>query len=177
MTSLRRRSRALAALCLSVSAFVGVGTQVGASAGHTARPAAQPLSDSSARRFFLTTIDEKVRGDWASAWTSLYPLHQRVATRDAYIRCETRTPFSAPLERLRIVDVRSADVRVPGLRRTVPGIALTVTVALRWYGPRDPVVFRHTFHLVPVHGRWAWLLSPSRYRLYAHGECGGLLAS
>ena len=177
MTSLRPRSRAVAALCLSVSVFVGVGTQAGASAGHTARPAAQRLSDSSARRFLLTTIDEKVRGDWARAWTSLYPPHQQVATRDAYIRCESHTPFPAPLERLRIATVHPADVRVPGLRRTVPGVALTVVVSLRWYGPRDPIVFRHTFHLIPVHGRWTWLLSTSRYRLYARGACGARDAS
>ena len=32
----------------------------------------------------------------------------------------------------------------------------------------------HTFHLAAVHGRWAWLLSPSRYRLYRDG-CGSPL--
>ena len=132
------------------------------------------MSDASARRFLLETIEEKMHGDWGKAWTSLYPFHKRVATIGAYVRCETRTAFPAPLESLRVVDVRSAAVRVPGLRRTVAGVALTVVVKLRWYGPRDPIVFRHTFHLVPVRGRWTWLLSPSRYRLYAHGACGAL---
>jgi hypothetical protein len=172
MTSPGRTSRALVALCLSVSAYVCVGAQAGTSAGRVARPAAgRTLSESSARRFLLRTIDEKVRGDWAKAWTSLYPPHKQVAARDAYIRCESRMPFSAPLEALRIIGVRSADVRVPGVPRAVPGVALTVMVSLRWYGPRDPIVFRHTFHLVPVRGRWTWLLSPSRDRLYAHGAC------
>jgi hypothetical protein len=178
MTSPGRTSRAVVALCLSMLAFVCVGVQGGTSAGRVARPAVgRTLSQSSARRFFLTTIDDKVRGDWAKAWTSLYPPHKRVATRDAYIRCESRTPFPAPLEGLRIVGVRRADVRVPGLRRAVPGVAITVIVALRWYGPRDPIVFRHTFHLVPVQGHWTWLLSPSRYRLYARGACGARGAS
>ena len=81
------------------------------------------------------------------------------------------------LHPLRIATVHPADVRVPGLRRTVRGVALTVVVSLRWYGPRDPIVFRHTFHLIPVHGRWTWLLSPSRYRLYARGACGARDAS
>lgn len=178
MTSPAHGSRTLVALCLSVTALVGPGVHASASSGHASRPAVQhALSESSARNFLLTTIDEKIRGEWAKAWTSLYPLHKRIATRNAYIRCESRTPFSAPLERLRIADVRSADVRVPGVRRAVPGVALTVVVALRWYGPRDPIVFRHTFHLVPVEGHWTWLLSSSRYREYAHGECGGLFAS
>ena len=75
---------------------------------------------------------------------------------------------------MRVVDVRPADVRVPGRRGTVPGVAVRVIVALRWYGPRDPIVFRHTFHLVAVEGRWTWLLSPSRYLLYARGACGSL---
>jgi hypothetical protein len=178
MTLPGHRSRVLVALCLSVSAFVGLGVRAHASSGDAAGPAEQHgLSDASARNFLLATIDEKVRGEWAKAWTSLYPFHKRIATRNAYIRCESRTPFSAPLERLRVADVRSADVRVPGLRRTVRGVALTVIVALRWYGPRDPIVFRHTFHLVPVDGHWTWLLSPSRYRQYVHGECGSLVAS
>ena len=159
-------------MCASASAFVGHGAQANAAASPPPHEAEPVLSASSARRFLLTTIDEKVRGDWAKAWTSLYPLHKRIAARDAFIRCESRTPFPAPLESLHIVDVRSAQVRVPGLRRAVEGVAITVVVALRWYGPRDPIVFRHTFHLVPVLGHWTWLLSPSRFRLYAHDACG-----
>jgi hypothetical protein len=144
-------------------------------AGATSRPVSSGtrpvLSHASAERFFLETIEEKVRGDWDRAWRSLYPLHQRIATRDAFVRCEARTPFSAPLQALRVIDVRDAGVRVPGRPRPVPGVAVDVVVELRWYGPRDPIVFRHTFHLVPVHGRWAWLLSPSRYRLYERHAC------
>jgi len=129
-------------------------------------------SHASAARFFLETLEEKLHGDWARVWESLYPFHQRIASREAFVRCEVLTPFAAPLEGLRIAGVRDAPVSVPGQRERVAGVAVDVVVSLRWYGPRDPIVFRHTFHLVPVRGRWTWLLSPSRYLLYADGACG-----
>jgi hypothetical protein len=44
-------------------------------------------------------------------------------------------------------------------------------------GPRDRMTFTHTFHLVPVHGHWTWLLSPQRYALYAHDGCGNFPAA
>jgi len=173
----RVRSQALMVLGATVAALALGLPANGATERPVDRTAQTALSHASAARFFLESLRQKLRGDWGRAWQSLYPLHQRIAPREVFIRCEARTPFPAPLESLHVVDVRAAPVHVPGLRRTVPGIAIGVEVALRWYGPRDPIVFRHTFHLVPVHGRWAWLLSPSRYRLYASGECGSLAAA
>lgn len=140
-------------------------------AGADAGRADPPLSNASAARFFLAEVADKVHGDWEQAWESLYPAHQRVAPRAVFVPCEQALPFAAPLESLRIVRVRAAAVRVPGAARPIPGVAVTAAVELRWFGPRDPIVFRHAFHLVPVDGRWTWLLSPARYRLYAHGGC------
>ena len=171
------RSRALIVLGASVVTLV-LGVPANGATRRPVDPRAQTvLSHASAERFFLATLQAKLRGDWGRAWQSLYPFHQRIATRDAFVRCEARTPFPAPLESLRVVDVRSAAVRVPGLRHTVPGVAIRVEVALRWYGPRHPIVSRYTFHVVPVRGHWTWLLSPSRYRLYAHNACRGLDAA
>jgi hypothetical protein len=127
----------------------------------------------SAGRFFLTVLEQKISGDWAKAWQSLYPLHQRVAARDTFIRCETATPFSAPLESIHIVRVRAVPFRAPGSLHPVPSAAVTVAVELRWYGPRDPITVTYTFHLVAVHGRWTWLLSLDRYRLYQQDACFG----
>lgn len=162
-----------ALLAAGVVAALTLGIPVSATAipttGKTARPPG--LSYASAARFLLGSIEDKVDGDWGRAWQSLYPLHRRMAPRDAFIRCESATPFPARMESLHVVDVRAAAVRVPGLRHDVPGVAIEVKVELAWYGPRDPIVFRHTFHLIPVRGRWTWLLSPSRYRLYVRGAC------
>lgn len=166
------RARARLRICALVLA-VGLGTPAAAlarsPAGHEAQGA---LSTASAGRFLVETIEQKVHGDWGKAWTSLYPFHKRIASRSTYVRCEAVTKFPAPLESLRVTEVRSAAVRVPGLSRRVAGVAITVVVKLRWYGPRDPIVFRHTFHLVPVRGRWTWLLSPSRFWLYKRHGCG-----
>jgi len=38
-------------------------------------------------------------------------------------------------------------------------------------GPRDPIYLKYTFHLVPVGGRWTWLLSTARYHLYRDDGC------
>ena len=67
--------------------------------------------------------------------------------------------------------VRAAPVHVTGLSRPMPGAAVTVAVELGWYGPRDPITFTYTFHLVRVQERWTWLLSAERYGLYLRGAC------
>lgn len=100
----------------------------------------------SAGRFLLAEVELKVAGEWGRAWQSLYPQHQRIAPRDVFIRCEMATPFPLPLESIHVVRVRAARVHVPGVVHAVPGAAVTVAVELRWYGPRDPITFRHTFH-------------------------------
>jgi hypothetical protein len=170
--SRRLASQALVAAGAAVAALA-VGAPVTATAipttGKTARPPG--LSYASAAGFLLDSIEDKIDGDWGRAWVSLYPLHQRIAPRDAFIRCESATPFPARMESLHVLDVRAAAVRVPGLRHALPGVAIGVKVELAWYGPRDPIVFRHTFHLIPVRRRWTWLLSPSRHRLYERGAC------
>jgi hypothetical protein len=121
--------------------------------------------------FLLDDIHGKTHGDWAEAWRSLYPAHRQWAPRATFVRCERRTPMPAELRSIRVVAVRRADVRVAGLRHPLPGVAVTVRVALGWYSPRDPITFSHTFHLVPVSGRWTWILSPERYRLYHDHGC------
>jgi hypothetical protein len=130
----------------------------------------------SAGTFFLTVLEQKISGDWAKAWQSLHPLHKRIAARDTFIRCETARPFNAPLESIHIIRVRAVPFRAPGALHPVRSAAVTVAVELRWYGPRDPITFTHTFHVVAVHGRWTWLLSLDRYRLYQRHACLGVQA-
>ena len=151
---IRRSALATAA----VLALCALAASTGSAAGPAGSRAA--LSPASAARFFLAEVQAKLAGDWERAWRGLYPPHQRVAPRAVFVRCEQATPFAAPLESLHVVRVRAAAVRVPGSARPVPGVAVVAAVELRWFGPRDPIVFLHTFHLVPVDGRWTWLLSP-----------------
>jgi hypothetical protein len=162
-----RIAAALAILCTAAS--------LGAGTARATKAAGLPALDT-AGPFLLDDIRLKVDGRWAVAWDSLYPLHRLVAPRATFVRCEARSRLIAPLDSMRVVSVRRAAVRVPGRTRTVDGVAVTIHVALPWYGPRDPIVFTHTFHLVPVNGRWTWLLSPERYRLYRSGACSAMPA-
>jgi hypothetical protein len=145
--------------------------------GPAARPApaphvlrAPPLR--TAGGYLHTEMLWKVNGHWGRAWRTLYPLHRRVASQRTFVACEQQTPFSAPLRSVVVLGVRRAPVHVAGLSRTVAGAAVTVRVRLAWYGTRDPITFTHTFHLVPVRGRWTWLLSPASYRVYRNDLCG-----
>ncbi len=126
---------------------------------------------STAAPFFLAEVGAKVHGRWGAAWQTLYPFHQRVAPLGTYVKCENQTPFPAPLRAISVESVVRARVHVSGLAHRIAGVALTVRFALQSYGPRDPIVSRHIFHLVPVNGRWTWLLSASEYELYVHGGC------
>jgi hypothetical protein len=143
---------------------------------HVARTATWPRL-ATAGPFLLASVRDKVDGRWATAWESLYPFHQLVVSRTVFVHCERATPFSAPLQSMRIVRVRRSPVQVPGLARPVAGVAVTVRVELTWYGPRDPITLTPTFHLVPVHGHWTWLLSVARYRLYRNEGCSNLPAA
>ena len=169
----RRASRTIGSTVLVVGALAALAlahNSLGASSP-VARPA---LSPASAGRFLVAEVEKKVRGDWEEAWKTLYPAHQRVASRDEFVRCERATPFPpAEFESMRVLRVESASVHVPGRRRVVKGVAVTVLVTLRWYGPRDPILFRHVFHVVPAARGWSWLLSAQRYRLYEHHACPG----
>jgi hypothetical protein len=122
--------------------------------------------------FLVADIRRKLDGRWAAAWRDLYPPHRLVANKLAYVTCERSTPFPAKLQSVRVLSVRRGQVVVAGLGHTVAGVAVRVRIALGWYGSRDPVVFAHTFHLVPVDGHWTWLLSKQRYRLYRADACG-----
>lgn len=122
--------------------------------------------------FLLAHIYDEAAGRWGKVWTNLYPMHQRIVAKGTYVRCETATPFVLPLASVSVGRVRRAGVIVAGLARPIPGVAVTVRAGFATYGPRDTIPVTETFHLVPVHGRWKWLLSPSRFQLYLHSRCG-----
>jgi len=148
-----------------------VGGAVGVAPG--ASRAAVP-SLASARIFVISEVQAKLDGRWARAWSTLYAAHQRIAVKPVFVRCEQSTPFYAPTMVFGVLRARRAFVRVPGLTSRVPGAAVTLRVALGWYGPRDPIVLTPTLHLVATNGGWRWLLSDAMYRVYRRGGCGGL---
>ena len=182
----QRRHRPLA-LWVIATAGLTIAAATLIFAGRTARAASSPRDPSvpvavaawpplaTAGAFFLADVRDKIDGRWGASWLNLYPPHQQLVSQSDFVRCETATPFLAPLRSIRVLSVRRAPVDVPGLTLPVPGVALGVRLEIAaGYGPRDPVVLRHTFHLVPVDGRWTWILSPSRYKLYRDHACTSL---
>lgn len=135
---------------------------------------AQTPSLSSAGVFIVGELQEKLDGRWSRAWSSLYPLHQRVAVKPVYVRCERATPFLSRTLAFGILSVRRARVRVAGLARSLAGVAVKLRVRIAWYGPRDPIVLTPTLHVVAVDGHWRWLLSSESYSMYRHAGCGSL---
>jgi hypothetical protein len=135
-----------------------------------AAPEARPPMTAAAS--LVAEVEAKAAGRWRTAWSTLYPLHQRVAARETFVHCETATPFPARLESVRVVRAVPAAVEVAGVPHALRGAAVTVDVELRAPELSAPFSFRQTFHLVRVGGDWRWLLSPSRYRLYRRHGCG-----
>src|SRR5690242_21153391 len=113
---------------LAVIAAVVAATAVGDA--HAAVP-----SLTSARIFVVSEVQAKLDGHWAHAWSTLYAPHQRIAVKPVYIRCERSTPFFARTTVFGVVRARRTLVRVAGLAHPMPGAAVTLHVALGWYGP------------------------------------------
>src|SRR5215213_2465160 len=64
---------------------------------------------------FMTSLVEEIAGnDYATAWLTLHPAQQRVATRNAYVSCESQSPIPGKLSSVSVVDVADEDVRVAG---------------------------------------------------------------
>ena len=141
-------------------------------AAHGSDPAAHAtarLGDPAA--FLVRTIEQKAHGRYADVWTSLYPSHKLIAPRELYVRCESRIPFPGKIVSVDAVATRPAPVAIAGLTRPVRGEAVTIKAILRSPLLAAPVTVTHTFHAVAVDGRWTWILSTSRFRLYAGGGC------
>ena len=103
----------------------------------------QPSGDPAV--FVEQVVGYIVADDYASAWGSLYPAHQRVARRTEYVDCELQRPVSSTLGSIDVLRVNAL-----GAKET----------------------FKHTFNAVPSGSEWTWILTPSRYRLYRDDSCG-----
>jgi hypothetical protein len=121
--------------------------------------------------YMAAVVREKILGDYALAWKSLYPAHKRVAPRREYVACESKAPFPGLLERIRVVKVADEPVRVAGEKRKLPSKAVTVRVTARNPLLERPAVVEHTFHAIAVAGRWTWILTPQRFEDYRAGYC------
>src|SRR5262249_33862481 len=108
--------------------------------------------------------------DYAAAWSSLYPAHQRVALESEYVDCEMQRPVASTLASIDVLRVRDRKLHVPGEPGRVNVKAVTLRISVQnSVGVNE--TFRHTFTAVPAGTHWAWILTPSRYALYRDDGC------
>jgi hypothetical protein len=146
----------LLAAAIGAAIVVAVGRSTGDGPGDPAR--------------FMTNLVEQIAGnDYAGAWQTLHPAHQRVATRAAYVDCESQSPIPGKLASVQVIDVRDERVRIAGSPTMSDGKAVRLRVSIA--GAGEPVVLTHTGHAVAVGGHWTWILPPERFAEYEAGRC------
>jgi hypothetical protein len=128
--------------------------------------------DSLAAGVYMSALVRKIaNGEYDEAWQSLYPPHQRVARRDAYVTCESRDHIPSRVAEIRVLKVVDEEVEVAGESRTEHGAAITMRLRVGEGDFTDSVV--DVFHAVAVDGGWAWILPEARYEAYRAGRCPG----
>ena len=151
------------ALGVAVAALAAAGI---AQADRGLRPA-EP-----AGQYMTGIVKEKLANQYDMAWESLYPAHQRIASRDAYIACESLTPPAGDLVAIKVQRVFDERIAVAGAARKLMTRAVRVRVVIA--SPvftLFPVAIVQTFHAIAVQGQWRWILSRDQYAYYSSGTC------
>jgi hypothetical protein len=122
------------------------------------------------RVFVTTLVHDVAAGRYGAAWEHLYPPHQQVATRTAYLRCEPLTPFPGRISSLEVRRVWLEPVRISGRGQDMSSTAVRLRLTVR-SASRAAERFETTFHVVDVDGHWKWFLPSVRYVAYREGRC------
>ena len=122
--------------------------------------------------YMTTIVKQKLASEYGLAWQSLYPSHQRVATLEAYVGCESLVPRPGTLVAVKVLRVFNERIRVAGEPGKLKTRAVRVRVAIASPAfPLFPVTIVNTFHAIAVDGRWTWILSRDQYAYYSAGTC------
>ena len=125
-----------------------------------------------AGKYMAGIVEQKITNQYDLAWQSLYPAHQRVASLDAYVACESLTPAAGKLVGIRVLRTFDERIRVAGLKRKLMTRAVSVRVKVASpYTTPFPVTIEQTFHAIAVKGQWKWILSADQYAYYSEGTC------
>jgi hypothetical protein len=122
--------------------------------------------------YMTTIVKQKLANEYGLAWQSLYPPHQRVATLEAYVGCESLVPRPGTLISVKVLRVFDERIAVAGQRRKRNTRAVRVRVSIA--SPEFtlfPVTIVQTFHAIAVDRRWTWILSREQYAYYSAGAC------
>ena len=120
--------------------------------------------------YMASVVREKLAGEYASAWETLYPPHQAVAPLDAYVGCETLIPTAGTLVGVKVLHVFRESILIAGTHaaQATRAVQLRVVVASPVF-TLFPLAVTETFHAVPLRGRWRWILSRDQYAYYSTG--------
>ena len=113
---------------------------------------------------------EKLARQFDVAWASLYQPHQLVATREAYVACESFVPWSGRVTAVHVVHVFSERIWIAGEARKLPTKAVSMRITVVATSMPIPVVIAETFHAIRVSGAWRWILSQAQYAYYSAGS-------
>ena len=105
------------------------------------------------------------------AWETLGGHHQLVATREAYVACESLVPWSGRVAAVRIVRVSPERIWIAGAPRKLATEAVSMRITVVATTLPIPVVIAQTYHAIRVHDHWSWILSPEQYANYDARTC------
>jgi len=115
--------------------------------------------------FAVRVVGLVVHNKYSRAWRDLHPADQKVAPRDEYVACETRSPVIAVPRSVKVVRVRDESIGL-GDGTFVPSKAVAVRM-----GFAGGFTLVHTVHVVESHGSWKWILPSWRFRDYRADRC------
>jgi hypothetical protein len=122
-------------------------------------------ADEAAARFAVRVQAELKQGRFAAAWHSLHPAERRVVSAQRLASCypSGQFPGAVTFRAHNVADVRWT---VPGTQDTTDAKAVSITAT----APGQP---KQSFeqHVVPIDGRWAWMLSSAYFAKAKSGSC------
>jgi len=124
-----------------------------------------------AGKYMTSVVKQKLGNEYTLAWRSLYPAHQRVASLDAYVACESLTPPTGGLVAIKVLRTWDERIRIAGGSRKVMTRAIRMRVAVAMPDFAFPIIIDQTFHAIAVAGQWKWILSADQYAYYSEGAC------
>src|SRR5262245_66395990 len=83
-----------------------------------------------AGKYMSGVVKQKLASEYDLAWESLYPPHQRIASREAYVGCESLTPSAGTFVWIHVMRTVNERIRIAGESRKVRTRAVRVRVAV-----------------------------------------------
>jgi hypothetical protein len=112
-----------------------------------------------------TLLEREYLGDYAGAWNTLHPRHQRLVTQQQYVDCRSQIDLQGTLDSILVLAVKDRPLNVHGLRPGTPAKRVTVRVVT------DETDYTAGYHVVLLREEWRWVLSGSAARGFERENC------